>query len=89
MQNKISKEKQENIIQLANLAMESEMSQPIDWNKLAINKEEAFMTMASNVLEQIESLPEEQQPVVALATITKLLVENFALNLIMQKDKNV
>jgi hypothetical protein len=89
MQKTISKERQENIIQLAQLAMESEMSQPIDWANLSINKEEAFMTMASNVLEQIESLPEEQQPVVALATITKLLVENFALNLIMQKEKNV
>jgi hypothetical protein len=37
--------------------------------------------MASNVLEQINGLEKEQQTYVAMASMTKLLVENFVLNL--------
>ena len=83
--NKLSKEQQENIMQLAQLAMDSEMSIDIDWANLNIDKEQAFMSMASNVIDQIESLDEEQRSVVALATITKLLVENFVLNLLLKE----
>jgi hypothetical protein len=36
--------------------------------------------MASNVLEQFLEVPEEQRLTVAMATVTKLLVENFVLN---------
>ena len=44
-------------------------------------KEQAYLMMASQVLEQMESCPEDQRAVVAMATMTKLLVENFVLNL--------
>ena len=37
--------------------------------------------MASQVFEQMEGCPEDQRAVVAMATMTKLLVENFVLNL--------
>ena len=35
--------------------------------------------MAKNVFEQLDSLPEEQRAAVAMASMTKLLVENFCL----------
>ena len=37
--------------------------------------------MSSQVLEQMENCPEDQRAVIAMATMTKLLVENFVLNL--------
>lgn len=72
--------------QLAELAMEAEVADPIDWGELAIKEQDAYEMMASNVLAQMESLPENQRPLVAMATITKLLVENFVLNLKLKKS---
>lgn len=67
--------------QLADLAMQADMVDPIDWGELAIKEQDAFEMMASNVISQMEGLDDDQRPVVAMATITKLLVENFVLNL--------
>jgi len=75
--------------QLAQLAMESDKVDPIDWGMLNIKEQDAFLMMASNVLQQIESIPEEQRAVVAMATMTKLLVENFVLNLRLKGAENV
>jgi len=36
--------------------------------------------MASSVIDQMYSVPEDHRNTVALATLTKLLVENFVLN---------
>jgi|TARA_B100001741_G_C16506094_1_gene577189 hypothetical protein len=74
-------EKKATIKQLADLAREGEMKDPIDWGELAVKEEQAYLMMASQVLEQMESCPEDQRAVVAMATMTKLLVENFVLNL--------
>tara|TARA_B110000503_G_C7030706_1_gene363862 strand:- start:252 stop:515 length:264 start_codon:yes stop_codon:yes gene_type:complete len=71
---------QDTVEQLATLAMEAELAEPIDWNELGADPKEAFMLMAANVIEQMESVPEDQRPVIAMATMTKLLVENFAAN---------
>lgn len=75
--------------QLAQLAMESDAVDPIDWGMLNIKEQDAFLMMASNVLQQIESVPEDQRAVVAMATMTKLLVENFVLNLRLKGAENV
>ncbi len=66
---------------LAKLAMEGQLANPIDWNALGVSREDAYRTMASNVISQLETVPEENFAAVAMATITKLLVENFAANL--------
>lgn len=68
------------IKQLASLAMEAEIADPIEWGELAISEQNAYEMMAANVISQIESVAEDQRPIVAMATITKLLVENFVLN---------
>jgi hypothetical protein len=74
-------DKKVTIQQLADLAIEGESANPIEWGELAVEEEQAYLMMASQVLEQMEGCPEEQRAVVAMATMTKLLVENFVLNL--------
>ena len=44
--------------------------------------------MAKNVFEQLDSLPEEQRAAVAMASMTKLLVENFCLGTILNGITN-
>lgn len=85
----ITPEKKASILQLAELAMESELADPIDWGMLHISERDAYVMMASNVIEQLESVSDEERPVVAMATITKLLVENFVLNLRLKGAENV
>ena len=75
--------------QLASLAMDGDMVDPIDWGMLKIREAEAFEMMATNVLEQLMALPENQRAVVAMASMTKLLVENFVLNLRLKGAENV
>ena len=65
------------IDQLSQLAQESDMAIPVDWDGLNISKDEILKHMATNVLQQLESVAEEERAVVAMATMTKLLVENF------------
>ena len=60
---------------LVDLAMESEIADPIDWNELNITEEQAYVMMASYVLEM------ERDSLTDAAIIVKLLVENFVLNL--------
>jgi hypothetical protein len=66
--------------QLAELARESDTQDPIDWGQLKVTEDQVYEMMASNVLEQFSNIPEDQRLPVAMATITKLLVENFVLN---------
>ena len=89
MNEDLTPEKKASIMQLAELAMESEMVDPIDWGMLQISEQDAYVMMASNVIEQLESVSDEERPIVAMATITKLLVENFVLNLRLKGAENV
>jgi hypothetical protein len=65
---------------LVDLAMQAEITDPIDWAQLSMEERQAFTLMATSVVEQINGIPEEQRLMVAMATMTKLLVENFVLN---------
>lgn len=79
--------KQEDIEKLTKLAMDIKSENvDIDWSQVNMTKEDAFVMMAGNVVEQFYSLDEEVRYPVALATITKLLVENLALTV---KTKNI
>ena len=60
---------------LVDLAMEAEISDPIDWANLNITEEQAYVMMATHVLEM------ERDHLTDAAVIVKLLVENFILNL--------
>ena len=74
-------EKRATVEQLAQIAQEGEMVNPIDWGELAVKEKQAFELMANQVLDEMEAVPEDQRAIVAMATMTKLLVENFVLNL--------
>lgn len=65
---------------LVDLAMQAEITDPIDWAQLSMEERQAYNLMATSVIEQINGIPEEQRLMVAMATMTKLLVENFVLN---------
>jgi hypothetical protein len=77
------------VSQLVDLARECELGDPIDWGLLAITEHQAYQMMASSVLEQIEGLKQDEQLMIAMATMTKLLVENFVLNLKINGAENV
>ena len=66
--------------QLVELAKEVESEDPIDWGMLAIDEETAYRIIASQVLEIYNT----NDQLTMLASITKLIVENFVLNLKLQ-----
>jgi hypothetical protein len=69
-----------NVHQLAALAREVENGDPIDWGMIPIKEEDAYLQMAEQVVEMMKSYNPADRQTVALAAITKLLVENFVLN---------
>ena len=60
---------------IVELAKETSVTDPIDWNELNITEEQAYIMMASHVLEM------ERNHLTDAAIIVKLMVENFVLNL--------
>lgn len=63
--------------QLAELAQEVESEDPIDWGMLAVDEHSAYLLMATHVLDQFK----DADKITMMATITKLVVENFTLHL--------
>ena len=57
------------------LAKETEVTDPIDWGELNISEDQAYIMMATHVLEM------ERNHLTDGAIIVKLLVENFVLNM--------
>ena len=67
--------------QLIALAEEIEMSDPIDWGMLSISEHDAYELIAGSVLENYLATDADIRDMMLLATVVKLTVENFALNL--------
>lgn len=68
--------------QIIELAKEVEMLDGIDWADLPINKDHVYQLIGSQVCEVFEHIAnEEDGEAILLATVTKLVVENFVLNL--------
>jgi len=75
--------------QLAKLAMQVEIDDPIDWGMLEIREEDAYMLMSSNVLDMYLSEDKDSRDMIMLATAVKLVVENYVLNLrLMEMSRN-
>ena len=74
------------VAQLAELAKEAQLNDPIDWGELPLEEQATFELMASSVVEQFNELPNDQQLWIAMGTIVKLLVENFVLKLNKNKQ---
>ncbi|NCQ52273.1 hypothetical protein GW796_10410 [archaeon] len=74
---------------LVELAEEIEMGDPIDWGMLEINEHEAYKLMAAAVLDNYLATDADSRDMMLLATVVKLTVENFTLNLhLLEKKKH-
>lgn len=74
--------------QIVKLAQEVEVEDPIDWGMLEVSEENAYRLIAMNVVNQFDKYSVHERQIM-IATITKLVVENFVLNLKLQKAQNV
>lgn len=75
------------VANIVELAQEAAKVDPIDWQNLKISSEQIYQMMASSVMEQFDQIPIETRNIVAMATITKLLVENYVLHVKIKQDK--
>lgn len=69
-----------NVDQLVELARESELTDPIDWSALNITEIAAYRMMASHVIGMTATSGPNKEYIL-MASLTKLLVENFVINL--------
>ena len=76
-----------NVNDLADLAQQVEITDPIEWGYLRVDETIAYRLMASSVIQIINNIENDQKLDVAMAAMTKLLVENFILNLKLETQK--
>ena len=68
--------------QIIELAKEVELTDMIEWENLPLEKDRIYQLVGSQAYELYEHYSQsEDGEAVLLATVTKLLVENFVLNL--------
>ena len=68
--------------QIIELAKEVELSDMIDWEGLPLEQDRIYQIVGSQAYEVYEEFTNsEDGEAILLATVTKLLVENFVLNL--------
>jgi hypothetical protein len=66
---------------IADMAREVNQSDPIDFAYLNIDEKQIFDLMASHIVEKYRQYTNtEEGQIIFLATITKLVTENFVLN---------
>ena len=70
------------------LAKEVENGDPIDWGMLAVNEDDAYKLIATSMLEYFICITGEDRELAMMATIVKLAVENFVLNLKLAAIQN-
>lgn len=58
-------------------------------NPVGVNVDEIYELMANNVIDQFYPLPDDQKETVMLATIVKLLTENFVLNMQLTEQRKI
>lgn len=69
---------------LHELAMEYELSDPIDWGMLAVDEDMVYAHFSQQVAEILNN--SDDPLLVASAAMTKLLVENLVLNMQLYGD---
>lgn len=67
--------------QLVDLAKEIETEDPIDFGMIRVDEDVAYTLMATSVLEMYLDNDPEDRDMILLATVVKLTVENFCLQL--------
>jgi hypothetical protein len=70
-----------NIDTIVDLAFAVEEGDPIDWSMFKDGKEQSVKMIAASIIEQFDKEPwTDQDRIIVMATITKLVVENFILH---------
>jgi hypothetical protein len=64
---------------LAECAARVEEADPIDWGMLSIKEADAFLLMSHHVIELLKEIPPDSRGLVLAASLVKLLVETFVL----------
>ena len=67
--------------QLVEIAEEIELGDPIDWGMLSVDEHQAYLFLATGVLENYKASDPSDRDLVLMASVVKLTVENFVLNL--------
>jgi hypothetical protein len=73
--------------ELIAIAQEIESTDPIDWGMLNIDEQNAYKLIAAGVLENYNQSSIDTRELILLATVVKLTVENFVLNLRLLQNK--
>jgi len=75
--------------QLIDIAASVEEGDPIDWGRLNQGQQETFKLIGTSVLEMFDKdYNNDDDRLVVLATITKLIVENMILHLKLMEKNN-
>lgn len=76
---------------ISELAREVTITDPIEWGNLGVSEESAYNMMALSVMEMVQKLDADGEPekkdAILMASLTKLLVENFVLNLKLNSNE--
>lgn len=67
--------------QLVEIAEAIELGDPIDWGMLSVDEHQAYLFLATGVLENYKASEPTDRELLLLASVVKLTVENFVLNL--------
>lgn len=70
-------DRQEKINFLANFAKERSSLGNIDWDSYDVSEDDLYIMMATEVVTLIEKCPDEHKLVMAMGSMTTLLVEMF------------
>jgi len=74
--------------QLTELAMLTNDTAPLDaWEHVEITEEAAYKMMAAHVVDMVEKEKNADKEFVLMTVVTKLLVENFLLNVKIAANK--
>jgi hypothetical protein len=76
--------------EIVDVAMQIESEDPIEWEYLNVNEEDAYKLIGLSVLEMYKEWETStNKDLIIASTITKLMVENFALNLKLQVQRRL
>jgi|TARA_B110000238_G_C16063966_1_gene411841 hypothetical protein len=73
--------------QVIELAKQIEETDPIDWSDLPLNRESIYFMLGTTVLERVsETQSASEREIILLASVVKLTVENFVLEMRLRKN---
>jgi hypothetical protein len=73
--------------QVIELAKQIEEADPIDWSDLPLNREAIYVVLGTTVLERTsETQSATEREIILMASLVKLTVENFVLEMRLRKN---